>query len=74
MNTYEQIVRDLAEADPTWDGGYCVFCSDGHDPDCLWIRARRAISAMTLAAWCTPATTGRQEPFLAAARPQRRQP
>jgi hypothetical protein len=56
MNIYEQIVRELAEREvevqdvPT---NWCVFCGAEkrrsnpdpleHHPNCLWLRARRAV-------------------------------
>jgi hypothetical protein len=51
MNTYEQIVRELAEDDPYFWGGElcdtCVHCEQikpsPHSPDCLWLRAKQAV-------------------------------
>jgi hypothetical protein len=59
MTTERRIVERLAamdESQVSYDDGYgsvpCMFCgadrtcNDEHEPDCLWIEARRLVGSM----------------------------
>jgi hypothetical protein len=52
MNTYEQIVRELADMNPYEHGGdYCQECwrpsDEVHAAKCLWLRAKQAVEQNT---------------------------